>query len=143
VDLYSINIPLIPKLQSEDGMRVLWTSMWNNSTNFGRLFKQYPAAGQGVPPAGPDAEVSSSNASAHGQAASDSPLIFRFSPDMGPLIKPGPNTLPVGTDAWALDQGHASVTALRAAFAEVNSVEEITPRLDGEVSEDKYLKLKL
>lgn len=122
VDLYNVNIPMIEELLTDEGLPTMWTSMWRNS--YGQLFKALStaeaSADYGVSPAGPD-----SNAG----AAEDTPdaekvpknvvnLMFKFSPDLSYLITPPPSSVPVGSDGWAMFKGYASVTPLRACFAE-------------------------
>jgi tubulin---tyrosine ligase len=141
VDLYNLNVPMIPRLLSDDGLEIIWTTMWRNS--YGRLFKAHPssilAAQQNVPTAGPD----SSNA----DPASDtrlvtavppekaSGLVFKFSPDMTGLVNPSPTAVPVGSDGWAMLNGHVSVTPLRASFAE--------PSMKPEGEGERTWKIKL
>lgn len=45
-------------------------------------------------------------------------LTFRFAPQMSGLVNPPIESLPYGTDAWAVHHGKISVTPLRASFAE-------------------------
>lgn len=45
-------------------------------------------------------------------------LLFQFSPKIDSLVNPPLDTLAHGTDAWAIHSARASVTPLRAAFAE-------------------------
>ncbi|EJD03904.1 sure-like protein [Fomitiporia mediterranea MF3/22] len=144
VDLYNVNIPMVNDLLNGEGLPVLWTKIWRNA--YGRLFKPFtlePTGTEAVPAGGPDAQLSSSNkgdpadryrseapqTDAFPQAKSLSSkrtpgeishapeLVFKFAPDMSGLI--GPRiAAPVGSDAWALERGYASVTPLRASFAE-------------------------
>jgi hypothetical protein len=44
--------------------------------------------------------------------------MFHFSPQMDPLVNPPIDSLPFGTDAWAVHHAKASVTPLRTCFAE-------------------------
>lgn len=43
-------------------------------------------------------------------------LKFRFAPNLQPVLFPREDTLPEGTDAWALASGYVSVTPLRAEY---------------------------
>lgn len=117
VDLYSINIPLIEGLLTDEGLKIYWTTMWHNT--YGRLFKQISEHADesiGTSKAGPDAlTVSSENRTAITPAGS---LVFQFSPAMEGLIRPPPSSLPLGSDGWAIHNGFVSVTALRANFGE-------------------------
>ncbi|KAJ6509559.1 survival protein sure-like phosphatase/nucleotidase [Mycena vitilis] len=130
VDLYNVNIPLIEDLLTDDGLKIIWTTMWRNS--YGRLFKAVPTATPGESPesagvAGPDApatgalEVPSTNT---GNA-----LAFKFSPAMEGLIRPDESSLPVGSDGWAMFKGFASVTPLRSSFAEPPEIINIDDRV--------------
>lgn len=131
VDLYTINVPLIPQLQEPGSVEVLHTTTWRNQ--YGRLFKALkPAAdtpsGAAAPPEGPDAAPPKSTQPTttvppSTTSSSDSdPLRFKFAPDMSNLIPKSSNEIPEGTDAWAIHNGYASVTALRASFAEPSEV---------------------
>jgi len=134
-DLYNINIPMVDELLLEHGgMRVVWTHMWRN--RYGRLFKaiQEPPAAKSEGPAmdmqpgGPDASPSNSGqVTAHWKTSDSSSsvdataprsLTFKFSPDFQDLINPPLESLPVGSDGWAIAQNWASVTPLCASFAE-------------------------
>ncbi|KAL5535574.1 hypothetical protein ACEPAF_3668 [Sanghuangporus sanghuang] len=146
VDLYNVNIPMLHSLLSEEGMPVVWTTVWRNA--YGRLFKPHTlglADGDVLPPGGPDARLSSNNGNSAeskievpqaGSSSREKPvsssenfddpieqdghapeLVFKFAPDMSGLI--GSRVVaPVGSDTWAIERGWASVTPLRASFAE-------------------------
>jgi broad specificity polyphosphatase/5'/3'-nucleotidase SurE len=122
VDLYNVNIPLIEGLLEEEGLQVYWTQIWRNS--YGRFFK---AIAQPTPDASLLATIGGHKSPNTTKTHSDDPLrtmdigtlAFKFSPDMKPLVNPAPASLPVGSDAWALQKGCASVTPIRASFAEV------------------------
>jgi tubulin--tyrosine ligase len=143
VDLYNINIPLVEGLLSEQGLEICWTTMWRNS--YGRLFKKeygpdLPEPKETIRSAGPDSLIDNSMTT-----QDDSPvtaqnrsteLMFKFAPDMAGLITPTFSTLPVGSDAWAIHQGWASVTPLRAGFGE-------PPTPDIDRIEDRLWRLKL
>ena len=45
-------------------------------------------------------------------------LLFQFAPKIDALVNPPFDSLPNGSDAWALHSAKASVTPLRAAFSE-------------------------
>lgn len=123
VDLYNLNVPMIQQLLSDEGLQIVWTTMWRNS--YGRLFKALAssevAAKQGLPAAGPD---SANNPAGEIQLGTESMsenvghLLFKFVPDIGGLVTPPPASVPVGSDGWAILNGHVSVTPLRASFAE-------------------------
>jgi tubulin---tyrosine ligase len=117
IDLYSINIPMIDGLLSDEGLKVVTTRMWRNS--YGRLFKSttdVDRSGETVRTAGPDAQLITGADSE--DPSSQKPLLFKFAPDMFSLINPSTSEVPVGTDGWALKQGWASVTPLQACFGE-------------------------
>jgi len=111
---------MIEGLLSEEGMEAVFTRAWR--IGYGRLFR--PAVGSEetgrMRGAGPDAPPASGAQTdpATGSEEPDKPLTFHFAPEMGPLIRPDVPSLPTGTDTWALHNGYASVTPLRAAFAE-------------------------
>jgi 5'/3'-nucleotidase SurE len=123
VDLYSVNIPLIEQILSVDGLKVCWTRLWRNS--YGRLFKNVSGSiGHPTIPAGPDPITAEAHASGPEEAAIGD-LLFKWSPEMGGLVSPSLDSLPVGSDSWALHQGLISVTPLRASFGEPRSHEAI------------------
>lgn len=135
IDLYNVNIPMANSLLDKEGMRVLWTRIWRNA--YGRLFKEHEeertSSTRSPPPGGPDAvldgsgrsgqlpasgrELNSGSGDRAGDAGHAPELVFKFAPDMKGLIGPT-STPPVGTDAWALENGMASVTPLCASFTE-------------------------
>lgn len=150
VDLYNVNIPMVYKLLSEEGVGVTWSTMWRNS--YGRLFMRHrpgdTAEHSEVPAAGPDADAASEDTGTSKLDPStkdDRPLIFRFSPDIMPLVRPSLDELPEGTDAWAVHSDLATVTPLRAAFAEPPA--DVSMAFSGETVDQttkvKYWKLKL
>jgi hypothetical protein len=87
-------------------------------------------AGPGAAPlsATKETETSSSPAtsSASSELVSASSLMFHFAPEMRPLVHPPLDSLPFGTDAWAVHHAKASVTPLRTCFgeAEVDSISQ-------------------
>lgn len=120
VGLYNVNLPMVHKLMDPEGLRVYWTRMWHNS--YGRLFKHVPELqGSRREPledkCDPLGELISAGSAA---AQADGYLVFKFSPDIQPLINPDLSTVPVGTDGWAFAMGHASITPMRPCFAEVD-----------------------
>ncbi|PPR06888.1 hypothetical protein CVT24_011578 [Panaeolus cyanescens] len=118
VDLYSVNIPLIQDILSEDGLKICWTHMWRNS--YGRLFKNVASSkvNRTVNPSGPDAIADSKTEASAPDSEESAELLFKWSPDMLGLINPSADALPIGSDGWALHQGWVSVTPLRASFGE-------------------------
>ncbi|KAJ7293600.1 sure-like protein [Mycena rebaudengoi] len=135
IDLYNVNIPLVEGLLTEEGLPIMWTSMWRNS--YGRLFKAIsdddPARIQDT--AGPDALTESQDSAGSTVAPSSGRLAFKFSPAMEGLIHPAESTLPIGSDGWAMFKGWVSVTPLRAGFAE--------PPAEIQGVEDRVWKMKL
>lgn len=123
VDLYSVNIPLIEELLAKGSLKIHWTTLWRNS--YGSLFESISglkkSADRTIMLASPDtskesrvfAEVPEPKITTEFR-----PLSFKWSPDIEDLINPGNEILPVGSDGWAIYNGWASVTPLRAAFAE-------------------------
>jgi len=122
VDLYTVNIPMIEELLTDEGLPTMWTSMRRNS--YGRLFKALStaeaSAEHGVSPAGQDsnAGIAEDNPDAEKAPKNAVNLVFKFSPDLSHLITPPPSSILVGSDEWAMFKGYASVTPLRACFAE-------------------------
>ncbi|TFK30464.1 cytoplasm protein [Coprinopsis marcescibilis] len=124
VDLYNVNIPLIEGLLSQEDLKIYWTNIWRNS--YGRLFKNVASDSKSpdklvINPAGPDSSVDPQTQPRQRLdpvAPPEGDLLFKWAPDMGNLIQPSPNDLPVGSDGWAIHNGWVSVTPLRASFAE-------------------------
>lgn len=128
VDLYTVNIPLIEKILSKDGLQISWTRMWRNS--YGRLFKPISQSASSqehhVDPTG--AHTSGPLASEEARASADAEtgdLLFRWAPAMQGLITPSAETLPIGSDGWAIHHGMVSVTPLRASFGEPHRDEPV------------------
>lgn len=85
-----------------------------------------------VSPAGPDSDANNTSlttASTLRPSKSQLPsgattpvnaatLNFHFAPQMDALVNPKIDSLPFGTDAWAVHHDMASVTPLRTSFAE-------------------------
>ncbi|KAI9445169.1 sure-like protein [Lactarius indigo] len=145
VDLYSVNIPMIPGLLSEGGLPIIWTRVWRNT--YHRLFKAYspkqPAELEHSDfRTGPDSSVTTS-AQAVTQVQADisskNPidLLFQFSPDMSGLINLQPSSLPEGSDTWAIEKGWVSVSPLRASFGEPPGF------ANGGAIQDRIWKIKL
>ncbi|KAF9459924.1 survival protein sure-like phosphatase/nucleotidase [Collybia nuda] len=142
IDLYSVNIPLIQELLSDDGLTICWTTIWRNS--YGQLFKQVvssPKLKQKTSInqiAGPDVLSSNVDSSVpdHGEATQLHGLAFKFSPNMSDIINPSLSTLPVGSDGWAIQKGWVSVTPLRASYGEP------TQEKAGDIT-DKIWKMRL
>lgn len=144
VDLYNVNIPLVPELLREGGMEVVWTRIWRNTygsvssgsreLSFFFKFEKLPYTIQlfqpqnsdsSTTPAGPDAKISrdsppsSAQQEQHPQQIVSAPaLAFKFAPQITSLVNPAINSLPYGSDAWAVHHAKASVTPLRTSFAE-------------------------
>jgi tubulin---tyrosine ligase len=122
VDSYNVNIPMIESLLSEEEMPIYWTKMWRSS--YGRLFKDVSVSDEvRMPSGGPDSDLSAKGVDASPSSLEEpkqdsNKLIFKFSPDFGPLIRPPVALVPEGTDAWAINNGWASVTPLQAKYAE-------------------------
>lgn len=127
IDMYNVNIPMIMELLNPEGIDVHWTHMWRNS--YGQLFKAVStphatSTTRDVPNKGPDVagQYLAQQSEHGGDISRDEPaaLVFKFSPDIQPLITPSVDSLPVGSDGWAIAKGHASITPLRACFAHVD-----------------------
>lgn len=121
IDLYNVNIPLIAEILSEEGLKIAWTRIWRNS--YGRLFKNVsgrtsnaPLLTAGAPAAVPDQNPGASRLGPGKDDTGD--LVFKWGPEMKGLITPLPDTLPIGSDGWAIHHGMVSVTPLRATFGE-------------------------
>lgn len=129
---------------TDEGLGVTWSTMWRNS--YGRLFKQQKEDRDDIPAGGPDAGSRPETEMSEGRInPTSAPLIFKFSPDMQPLVRPKMESLPEGTDAWAVHSDLATVTPLRAAFAEPPA--EISHIFPGETSDQatavRHWKMKL
>jgi len=121
VDLYSVNIPLIEQILGVDGLKVCWTRLWRNS--YRQLFR---SIGHPTVAVGPDPLTGQTQTAGPEEAAAGS-LLFKWSPDADSewLLSPSLDSLPVGSDTWALHQGLICVTPLRASFGEPRSHEVI------------------
>lgn len=116
VDLYSVNIPLVEQILGVDGLKVCWTSLFRNS--YGQLFKNVSGSiGHPIVTVGPDPLAGQTQTSDAEEGAIGS-LLFKWSPKMDELISPLLDSLPVGSDTWALHKGLICVTPLRASFGE-------------------------
>jgi len=113
IDLYSVNIPLIEQILGTGGLKVCWTRLWRNS--YGQLFKNvsgridHPTVAVGPDPLTGQTQTSGSEGGG---------LLFLWSPKMEGIISPSLDSLPVGSDSWAIHRGLISVTPLRATFGE-------------------------
>src|ERR1700733_12164023 len=88
---------------------------------------EIPAAGPGAAPSSAVTETETSpSPSTSSELVSAPSLMFHFAPEMGPLVHPPLDSLPFGTDAWAVHHAKASVTPLRTCFgeAEVDSISQ-------------------
>lgn len=99
VDVYSVNVPLVPEIVQESNCVVSWTTMAR--TNYGRLFKSSEKAVK-VDPAGPAAIVEERDETVQVKVAEDlevivehrsKPLSFVFAPDVSSLINPSGDTI--------------------------------------------------
>ncbi|TFY69784.1 hypothetical protein EVJ58_g226 [Rhodofomes roseus] len=133
VDLYNVNVPMVTDLLSDAGLPICWTTIWRNA--YGRLFKAHrdgraaEEAAEVVSGAGPDSQAEGKKARGAGwrgggKARGGGEAVVQLS------------TLPVGSDGWAIRKGWASVTPIRASFAEPTS-EPVTD------IEEKIWKMKL
>jgi tubulin---tyrosine ligase len=149
IDLYSVNIPMIRGLLSEDGLPIIWTRVWRNT--YHRLFKAYSPSRaaeleQACSPAGPDSTKATLSQALSQEAEEDvSPkkigsLIFKFTPDLKDLLGRPPSSLPEGSDTWAIEMGWVSVTPLRAGFGEPVADNLFAP---GGSIQDRVWKIKL
>lgn len=125
IDMYNVNVPMIMELLNPEGIDVHWTHMWRNS--YGQLFKSVSAPDttitmRDVPSEGPDVAGQHPAQQSAGDVSKEeaATLVFKFSPDVQSLITPSFDSLPVGSDGWAIAKGHASITPLRACFAHVD-----------------------
>ncbi|GAA5980614.1 hypothetical protein JCM10908_001708 [Rhodotorula pacifica] len=135
VDVYSVNVPLMPELISRPEIR--WTTMAR--TAYGRLFKSTPhpdTTGASTDSGGPAAIAEPREAPSTIQGEGDENLLvseehwkeklhFVFAPDLSSLVNPRQEDLEEGTDKHALHAGAISVTPIRAAFAEARPPQSI------------------
>jgi len=120
VDLYSVNIPLIEQILGVDGLKVCWTKLWRNS--YGRLFTDVSGSiSHSTGAVGPDPLTSQTQTSGPDKGS----LLFKWAPEMEGILSPSLDSLPVGSDTWALYCGFISVTPLRATFGEPHGHEVI------------------
>jgi len=119
VDLYAVNIPMVPSLVKPEGLQIVWTRLWRNA--YGRLFESQPTLRPKEHAPHPEIQTKAEDPSEVKSTAeneADDRLVFTFNPDFKDLIHPELSTLPIGTDAWAIHNDLVSVTPLRASFAE-------------------------
>lgn len=148
IDLYTVNIPMIRELLSEEGLPIIWTRLWRSS--YHRLFKahtlEHAAELEREPPqAGPDSTKTPLTQTTSQGAEDVSPkktggLIFNFSPDMTGLLDLQASSLPEGSDSWAIEKGWVSVTPLSASFGEPPAETAFVP---GGTIQDRVWKMKL
>ncbi|BGP21742.1 hypothetical protein JCM10295v2_000617 [Rhodotorula toruloides] len=130
VDVYSVNVPLLPDIVSSPEVR--WTTMAR--TSYGRLFQStpHPESAASEEKGGPAAvaEPKQENGTT-GQADEGERLMVRdehwnerlhfvFAPDLSALVNPKMDDLVEGTDKHAIHSGAVSVTPIRAAFMEAS-----------------------
>ncbi|PRP89604.1 hypothetical protein PROFUN_00868 [Planoprotostelium fungivorum] len=143
-DLYSINIPLVHQLS--DQSKIQWTNLYRG--RYGRLFKatqpdhpsiskitttpQDESTREGsmtfrvtltvvdreARAVGPGGVLPNGEGPSKPVDVSDDRLTFVFAPDIKMLIDPR-SDLPDDCDAWAIQNGIISVTALKTGFEQV------------------------
>jgi len=106
---------MIEELLADRGVQISWTTLLPNS--YGRLFKSISEEPK-IPGTGASDASWALSEAPESEDQQITPLLFKWSPDIGDLINPTVKSLPVRSDAWAIHNGCASVTPLRAAFAE-------------------------
>ncbi|KAK4703582.1 hypothetical protein P7C70_g2635, partial [Phenoliferia sp. Uapishka_3] len=123
VDVYSVNVPILPTMIQPGGPYVQWTTMAR--TQYSRLFKSvstnspsstFDTGGPSAIPENLDEHTSLPQTPQIQSQHLEVPLAFVFSPDIGQLINPTPESLESGTDTHALHEGAIAVTPIRAAF---------------------------
>lgn len=109
VQLYTVNIPLVPEALAPENRRICFTTMFRNT--YGKLFEETDKITNDVynpsEHRGPQPE------------ADDGRLRFEFKPRFQTILNPDPKDVPEGTDAWAFMKGYTSVTPIRAVFGEL------------------------
>lgn len=122
VDLYTVNIPLVENLLTQEGLKVYWTTLWRNS--YHRLFQEVSGPKGEVEVGsygGPDAQpVTGSEVKTVNPEDASRVLKFKWSPED---IEPDLKDVPVGSDTWAILQGHVCVTPMRAGYGEATITE--------------------
>lgn len=129
VDVYSVNVPLMPKILDEPSIH--WTHIGRKA--YQRLFKHADdvegdrSDGGAGPAAIPEPTKGDEGAERSDHTEGDAigvldehvsrPLHFVFSPALGPLINPPASEVQEpGSDIAVMDAGGISVTPLRASF---------------------------
>ncbi|KAG8988634.1 hypothetical protein FRB90_002632, partial [Tulasnella sp. 427] len=118
-----VNIPIVNELRQPGGLDVIWTRVWRN--NYGQLFKQKEVGKESelIREAGPDSapeppiRIKASSSDSELPEASNN-LVFQFAPNLDAIVDPPVESLPHGSDGWAMHFKKASVTPLRGSFAE-------------------------
>lgn len=106
VAVYNVNVPLVWTLKDP---QIYWTTIWQN--RYPQLFKQSQQQQQ------------SSN---YSPANAPTPqLKLSFQPEMSSMMTRGRDEDMVGTDTWALTNGHVSISRLRPGFTEVPLPQEV------------------
>lgn len=122
VDLYSVNLPLVANLLTEESLKVYWTTVWRSS--YHRLFQEVSGSKREVEVGshgGPGAQsVTGSAVKTINPEDVSRLLTFKWSPDN---VEPDLKDVPVGTDIWAVFQGHVSVNPMRAGYGEATVTE--------------------
>jgi broad specificity polyphosphatase/5'/3'-nucleotidase SurE len=143
IDLYSVNIPMIQGLLSEDGLPIIWTRLWRNS--YHKLFKACSSE-RAAELEHPLDSIETAAAQTNSQEAGGKvnpkgigKLLFEFSPDMKDFINLPPPSLPEGSDSWAIETGCVSVTPMRASFGEPPAEDVFVP---GGTTQDRIWKVK-
>ncbi|KAK4242750.1 survival protein sure-like phosphatase/nucleotidase [Achaetomium macrosporum] len=122
VDLYSVNVPLLERL--EEG-KVLFTEMLQNYWGSGSCFTEVDGSVDGeeeeeerIREGEGEAEeeaAGGANGAAQGKMACHTHKHFKWSPRFADVYQ-SVDEAPPGNDGWAVKEGHTSVTPLKANF---------------------------
>ncbi|KAF8761881.1 Sure-like protein [Rhizoctonia solani] len=133
VDLYNVNIPMVDELLQSEGMesrRPRRTAF--NHDNPSPAERTFAWSAPRTTEWAFDAKSIRIHPNPHHVHTPSIPphlqrseLVFTFSPDMQNLVSPPLDKVPHGTDTWAVHNGKASVTPMRAAFCPGGEGEDI------------------
>ncbi|KAG7001968.1 tubulin--tyrosine ligase PBY1 [Physcia stellaris] len=120
-DLYSINVPLVPDVETH---KIVYTHALQNYWTSGSSFEEVPATEGDQDPESHEAEIRQGEAidgKSQNQITRHRHRHFKWAPKFGDIQK-SIDAAPPGNDGWAIAQGFTSVTPLKANFMHATDV---------------------